>query len=264
MIAMTNQIRSVLYLLSRDAYLKGAVVLPVLALAVLIGVPALVGAASGALYPAAGWASLARGVVTVGAVFGTTFTMMGLAAHDTAAGGLRVACLAERGRGRSVAARMLAAGLVALGLAAWSALLALACLPLPGVTAAEPVDLAAFAADALVRALVGWAYAAVAMLLVTSRGAYGFFGVTAVSFLLVNGFLEMVVLLVPAVVCVVCGFGSAFDLLVLVSQYLPRGVLATGLAPGGPGGVARSLLAPLVVVALCWAIERRLMARRAL
>ncbi len=271
---MLNQIRSTLYLLSRDAYLKGAVVLPMLVLAVMLGIPALV-ALNGTSTMAVLWGSLVRMLLSVGTVFGSAFAMTGLVTHDTATRGLRAACLAERGRGRYVASRLLAAGAVALALAAWSSLLALVCRLLPGVSgysplmvpssADGPASLGELVPWALVAAFVGWAYSAVGMLLVWAReDGLGFLGVCVLTFLLVSGILESLLSTLALIVCAALSADPTVQLGLFVSC-LPSGAWAMGALPLVSGDSARAalvLVVPLVWVALGGALSWARLARR--
>lgn len=271
---MLNQIRSTVYLLSRDAYLKGAVVLPVLVTVVALGVPALA-TMNGTGTMMVSWSSLARTLLSVGVVFGTAFAMTGLVTHDTATRGLRAACLAERGRGRYVASRLLAAGAMALALAAWSSLLALVGGLLPGVsdcsslmvpsTAGGPASLGELVPWALVAALVGWAYAAVGMLLVWAReDGLGFLGVCVLTFLLVSGILESLLSTLALIVCATLAADPTVQLGLFVSC-LPSGAWAMGALPLVSGDSARAalvLVVPLVWVALGGALSWARLARR--
>lgn len=95
MTTLANQLRSAFFLASRDAYVKGAFVLPAL-LAVSTILLVL-------LFPDANmhvmFESGLLGIVRTGALFGTCLSMAGIVTHDISSGGLRAAALTGRGRG---------------------------------------------------------------------------------------------------------------------------------------------------------------------
>lgn len=185
MIAMSNlrnQLRAALYLASRDAYVKGALVIPVL----YAGWFAWVMLMSDG-YSRADFQTVYLGVVSSGAVLGTCFATLGVSSHDLAARGLRASVTAEGGRAGYVTSRVLLAGILAVLLAVWSSLVGLVCLPLPGVTVARGTDPAALALAVVVHALVGWAFAVIALALV--RKSHGMGTVLVASYLVTSGAL---------------------------------------------------------------------------
>ena len=164
---LRNQLRAALYLASRDAYVKGAFALPALLIAWMVAVLFLSDGAARTTYELA-FACL----LSVGPIFGTSFATLGLVAHDRDSGGLRASVGSEGGRTGYVASRILLAGVLAAALTLWSAALSPVALVLPGVSVdGTPVETLALLA--LVRFLVGWAYAVICVALTSAAHGMG-------------------------------------------------------------------------------------------
>lgn len=170
MIAMTNlsnQLRAAAYLASRDAYVKGAFVLPILAMVML----ALMVLLSGG-YAWVAFDTSLTGCLSVGTVFGTSFAMLGLVSHDRESHGMRASVATECGRAGYVVSRVVLSGVLAASLALWSVVCSLLALALPGtiVVGMSPGVLALLV---LTRFLVGWAYALICISLIGQAHSMG-------------------------------------------------------------------------------------------
>ena len=256
MIAMSNlrnQLRAVLYLASRDAYVKGALVLPVL----YAGWFAWVMLASSG-YTRADFETAYLGVVGSGAVFGTCFATLGVSSHDLAAHGLRASVTAAGGRTGYVASRVILAGVLAVLLAAWSSLVGLVCLPLPGVTVARGTEPSALALAVVVRVLVGWAFAVIALAL--TRKPHGMGAVLVASYLVTSGALGYVLEILLTLGSVLLGLDvTSQGIQLLLSPF--KLVLLLREPPLGP---VHALLLPLACLALAALLLGRRVARESL
>lgn len=250
---LRNQLRAALYLASRDAYVKGALALPLL----YVGYLAWVMLASSG-YTHADFEAVYLGVVGCGAVFGTCFATLGVSSHDLAARGLRASVTAAGGRAGYVASRVILAGVLAVLLAIWSALLGLVCLPLPGVTVARGSDLAALAQAVAVRALVGWAFAVMALALV--RAPHGMGYVLVASYLVTSGALGYVVEILLSIGTMLFGLPvTSQGIQLLLSPF--KLVLLLREPPLGP---VHALLLPLACLVLAAVLLGRRVARESL
>ena len=164
---LSNQLRAAAYLASRDAYVKGAFVLPILAMVML----ALMVLLSGGHAWVAFDTSL-TGCLSVGTVFGTSFAMLGLVSHDRESRGMRASVAAECGRAGYVVSRIVLSGVLAALLALWSVACSLLAFALPGkvVVGTSPGVLALLV---LTRFLVGWAYALICISLTGQAHSMG-------------------------------------------------------------------------------------------
>lgn len=251
MIAMTNlgnQLRAALYLASRDAYVKGALVLP----ALFVGYLAWGMLASGG-YAYADFRTVYLSVVGSGAVFGTCFATLGAASHDFAALGLRSSVTAEGGRASYVTSRVIRAGVLAALLAVWSALIGLVCLLIPGVTVARGTEPAALALAVVVRALVGWSFAVIALALVRRPHGMGF--VLVASYLVSSGVLGYVLEILLTLVSALLGLDvTSQGIQLLLSPF--KLALLLREPPLGP---VHALLLPVAYFALAaWLLGRRM------
>lgn len=188
---LRNQLRAALFLASRDAYVKGAFVLPVLLVAWMVAALFLSDGTAWTTYELA-----FSGLLSVGPIFGTSFATLGLVAHDRGSGGMRAGVSSKGGRTGYVASRVLLAGLLAAALTFWSAALSFVARAVPGVrvdgTPAETLALLA-----LVRFLVGWAYAAVCVALTSAVHSMG--ANFLIALLITQGALCVVVQIIGAV-----------------------------------------------------------------
>ena len=251
MTALANQLRAALYLASRDAYVKGAFVLP--ALYVVLTILLML------LFPGANmhviFEDALLGLVRTGALFGTCLAMAGIVTHDVSSGGLRAAILAERGREGYVASRMILALLLTVLLGLWSVLLGMTLLLTPGV-AFEGMPSGELALRVVAHVLVGWTYAAFCMLLLwLSRRSRGFASTFFVAVILGAGFLNAV-LFVPVMVLIPLSQGLAYEALQLIVPILPSTLLGDTFVAD-----ARLVVLPIVYAAVFWALAYRVMTR---
>lgn len=183
MTTLKNQLRATLYLASRDAYVKGAFVLPVLML-----VPSLILHAwdGGRGYVTITFEHALSGLLDAAVVFGTAFAVSGLLQHGWDHHGWRASVVAEGGRAGFVASHVILAGVLACALTLWACLLGLAVAAVPGIAfdGTPPSELAALA---LVHLLVGWAFAVIC--LVFSTGGRGLGWTIVVTYLITRGAL---------------------------------------------------------------------------
>ena len=254
MTTFSNQLRAAFYLASRDAYVKGAFVLPAL-LAVWTTFLEL-------LFPDADMHVIFEGsllsLVRTGALFGTCLAMAGIATHDVSSGGLRAATLTARGRDGYVASRVILALVLAVLLGLWSALLNIPLLLGPSV-AFEGTPAGELVLRAVAYVLVGWTYAVFCMLLLwLSRRSRGFASTFFVALILGAGFLNAV-LFVPVMVLIPLSQELAFEALQLIVPILPSTLLGDTFVAD-----ARIVVLPAVYVTVCWALAHRLMTRASL
>lgn len=180
---MRNQLRAALYLISRDAYAKGAVVM--VALAVLRWLPMALFSKNltVSFELLLNWGLNAT-------VFFSCFAALGLASHDRRDRGYRSACLAERGRVRHALASALALGILVAALTLLAVALALLSCALPRVTfdGTPPGELVALVVE---WALVAWVFAALGGLIGT--GVRGMGSNLVVALLLTGGGIRVLV-----------------------------------------------------------------------
>lgn len=251
MTTLANQLRSAFFLASRDAYVKGAFVLPAL-LAVSTILLVL-------LFPDANmhvmFESGLLGIVRTGALFGTCLAMAGIVTHDVSSGGLRAAVLAERGRGGYVASRVILALVLAVLLGVWSVLLGMAPLLGPRVVF-EGMPAGELALRVAAHVLVGWTYAVFGMLLLwLARSPRGFASAFFAAVILGAGVLNAL-LLVPVAVLIPLSQELAYGALQIIIPILPSGLLADAFVAD-----ARLVVLPVAYVIVFWALSRRVMAR---
>lgn len=251
MTALANQLRSAFYLASRDAYVKGAFVLPAL-LAVWAILLEL-------LFPDADMHVIFEGavlsLVRTGALFGTCLAMAGIVTHDVSSGGLRAATLTARGREGYVASRVILALVLAVFLGLWSALLNIPLLLGPSV-AFEGMPAGELALRAVAYVLVGWTYAVFGMFLLwLARSPRGFASAFFAAVILGAGVLN-VLLLVPAAVLIPLSRELAFGAFQLIVPILPSGLLGDAFVAD-----ARLVVLPVAYVVVFWALSRRVIAR---
>ena len=251
MTTLANQLRSAFFLASRDAYVKGAFVLPAL-LAVSTILLVL-------LFPDANmhvmFESGLLGIVRTGALFGTCLAMAGIVTHDVSASGLRVAVLAGRGREGYVASRVILALVLAVLLGLWSVLLGMAPLLGPRVVF-EGMPAGELALRVAAHVLVGWTYAVFGMLLLwLARSPRGFASAFFAAVLLGAGVLNAV-LFVPVMVLIPLSQELAFGVLQLIVPILPGSLLGDAFVAD-----ARLVVLPVAYVIVFWALSRRVMAR---
>ncbi len=254
MTTFANQLRAALYLASRDAYVKGAFVLP--ALYVVLTILLML------LFPDANmhviFEKAVLGLVRAGALFGTCLAMAGVVTHDVSSGGLRAATLTARGREGYVASRMILALLLAVLLGLWSVLLGMILLLSPSV-AFEGMPAGELALRVAAHVLMGWTYAVFCMLLLwLSRRSRGFASTFFVAVILGAGFLN-VVLFVPVMVLIPLSQELAFEALQLIVPILPSTLLGDTFVAD-----ARLVVLPVVYVTVCWALAHRVMTRASL
>lgn len=254
---LRNQLRAALYLASSDAYVKGAFVLPALwALAILLS--ALLTPRDADMHLVIMFEQALFSLVNVGAVFGTCFAVAGITVHDLSSGGLRAPIATERGRADYVTTRMILALLLSVLLTAWTVLLALVLLLVPG-TQLEGMPLGELALRMLASALVGWTYATFGLLLLwLSRRSRGFGTTLLISIMLAGGLLNLA-LLIPMAVAVPFSQELAYDLAQLLMPLQPAALLgASAELDPGPAMMCVALIAAF------WAISHRLMTRASL
>ncbi|MBM6774290.1 hypothetical protein [Olsenella profusa] len=249
---LANQLRAALYLLSRDAYTKGALVIPALltaggvlvTLLTRLWVPA--GTSADMVVVVTG-AAPSLPVLDAGVVFGTGFAMMGLVSHELAADGRRASLLGARGRAGYVASRVIASGLLAVVLGVWSLLLTLvsAALTGQGTGALSPSELAgAF----VTRVLVGWAYAVLCALLAQPGRSVGM--TMLVVWLVTGGVLGYLLLMAIAIVGVLTQLFVIFGLATSLGPYLLHAALGSATFEVGP--CVALPLAYLALFAAAW------------
>lgn len=250
MTALANQLRSAFHLASRDAYVKGAFVLPALLVVLSLLVLLFSNVNVHVMFEGA-----VLSLIRVGALFGTCLSMAGIVTHDISSGGLRAAVLAERGRGGYVASRVILALALAVILGAWSTLLGMPLLLCPDV-AFEGMPAAELALRAVACVLVGWTYAVFGMLLLwLARSPRGFASAFFAAVLLGAGVLNAL-LLVPVAVLIPLSQELAFGALQIIIPILPSGLLADAFVAD-----ARLVVLPVAYVIVFWALSRRVMAR---
>ena len=164
---LRNQLRAALFLASRDAYVKGAFVLPALLVAWTVVMLFLSDGTAWTTYELA-----FSGLLSVGPIFGTSFAMLGLVSHDRESHGMRASVATECGRAGYVVSRVVLSGVLAASLALWSVACSLLTLALPGtiVVGTSPGVLALLV---LTRFLVGWAYALICISLTGQAHSMG-------------------------------------------------------------------------------------------
>lgn len=251
MTTFANQLRAAFYLASRDAYVKGAFVLP--ALYVVLTILLML------LFPDANmhviFEEAVLGLVRTGALFGTCLAMAGIVTHDVSSGGLRAATLTARGREGYVASRVILALVLAVLLGLWSALLSISLLLAPGATF-EGMPTGELALRVVAHVLVGWTYAVFCMLLLwLSRRSRGFASTFFVAVILGAGILN-VVLFVPVMVLIPLSQELSFEALQLIVPILPSTLLGDTFVAD-----ARIVVLPAVYVTVCWALAHRVMTR---
>ena len=251
MTTLANQLRAAFFLASRDAYVKGAFVLPAL-LAVSTTLLVL-------LFPDANmhvmFESGLLGIVRTGSLFGTCLAMAGIVTHDVSPGGLRAAVLAGRGREGYVASRVILALVLAVLLGVWSVLLGMAPLLGPSVVF-EGVPAGELALRVAAHVLVGWTYAVFGMLLLwLARSPRGFASAFFAAVILGAGVLNAL-LLVPVAVLIPLSQELAFGAFQLIVPILPSSLLGDAFVAD-----ARLVVLPIAYVIVFWALSRRVMAR---
>lgn len=251
MTTFANQLRAAFFLASRDAYVKGAFVLP--ALRAVLSILLML------LFPDANmhvvFEEAVLGLVRMGALFGTCLAMAGIVTHDVSSGGLRAAILTVRGREGYVASRMILALVLAALLGLWSVLLSMTLLLAPGATF-EGMPAGELALRVVAHILMGWTYAVFCMLLLwLSRRSRGFASTFFVAVILGAGFLN-VVLFVPVMVLIPLSQELAFEALQLIVPILPSTLLGDTFVAD-----ARLVVLPAVYVTVCWALAHCVMTR---
>ena len=251
MTTFANQLRAAFFLASRDAYVKGAFVLP--ALRAVLSILLML------LFPDANmhvvFEEAVLGLVRMGALFGTCLAMAGIVTHDVSSGGLRAAILTVRGREGYVASRMILALVLAALLGLWSVLLSMTLLLAPGATF-EGMPTGELALRVVAHVLMGWTYAVFCMLLLwLSRRSRGFASTFFVAVILGAGFLN-VVLFVPVMVLIPLSQELAFEALQLIVPILPSTLLGDTFVAD-----ARLVVLPAVYVTVCWALAHCVMTR---
>ena len=251
---LRNQLRAALYLASRDAYVKGAFVLPALrALATLL--TTLLTPQNADMHLVISFESSLLSLVNTGAIFGTCFAVTGITVHDLSSDGLRASIATERGRADYVATRMILALMLSMVLTAWTVLLGLILLLAPGAQL-EGMPLGELVLRVLASMLVGWTYAAFGLLLLwLSRRSRGFGTTLLISIMLAGGLLNLA-LLVPMAVAIPFSQELAYDLAQLLMPLQPAALLGAS-AVLDPGPV---VMCAAFIVAF-WAISHKLMAR---
>ena len=251
---LRNQLRAALYLASRDAYVKGAFVLPALwVLATLLTI--LLTPQNADMHLVISFEQSLFTIMNAGAVFGTCFAVVGITVHDLSSDGLRASIAAGRGRADYVATRMILALLLSVVLTAWAVLLGLILLLAPGAQLGG-MPLGELVLRALASVLVGWTYAAFGLLLLwLSRRSRGFGTTLLISIMLAGGLLNLA-LLIPMAVAVPFSQELAYDLAQLLMPLQPAALLGAS-AVLDPGPV---VMCAAFIVAF-WAISHKLMAR---
>lgn len=250
---LRNQLRAALYLASRDAYVKGAFVLPTLwVLATLLTI--LLTPQNADMHLVISFEQALFTIMNTGAVFGTCFAVAGITVHDLSSGGLRSSIATERGRADYVATRMILALVLSVLLTAWTVLLCLLLLLAPQTIGR--MDPGEVVLRALANALVGWTYAAFGLLLLwLSRRSRGFGTTLIISIMLAGGLLNLA-LLIPMAVAIPFSQELAYDLAQLLIPLQPAALLGAGVAlEPGPAVMC------VACIAAFWAISHRLMTR---
>ena len=257
MTGLANQLRAGLYLLLHDAYFKGATVVLAMWLSAY-GLLTLL-PDDGVTFAFSLGSTFALSFRLV--AFFTCFAMMGLAVHDTAAGGMRAAALAGRGRAGYVASRMLLAPLVAVVLAAVATvLLAVMGAMLPRALVPGPSAVAEVASQLPAYLLASWTYAAVGMVLVWAFPRERGIGTVLLgSVVLVTGLLETAVLMAFVIVPLAFSPELAWDLL----SALQPASLSMALQGSLEVGSGYVVLLAVVYLGVAWLLAWRLWARRA-
>ena len=251
---LRNQLRAALYLASRDAYVKGAFVLPALwVLATLLTI--LLTPQNADMHLVISFEQSLFTIMNAGAVFGTCFAVVGITVHDLSSGGLRASIATGRGRADYVATRMILALLLSVVLTAWAVLLGLILLLAPGAQLGG-MPLGELVLRALASVLVGWTYAAFGLLLLwLSRRSRGFGTTLLISIMLAGGLLNLA-LLIPMAAAVPFSQELAYDLAQLLMPLQPAALLdASAVLDPGP-----VVMCAAFIVAF-WAISHKLMAR---
>ena len=249
---LRNQLRAALFLASRSAYVKGAFVLPALLMAWMVAVLFLSDGTAWTTYELA-----FSGLLSVGPIFGTSFATLGLVAHDRDSGGLRASVGSEGGRTGYVASRILLVGVLSAALTLWSAALSLVALVLPGVSVdGTPVETLALLA--LVRFLVGWAYAVICVALTSA--AHGMGANFLVAYFVTQGALYRVAEMIGIIAWHFLFPAVATDWLEILHACSLYGLIQS-FAASDP---ARFLTLPLVYLALAAALFHARTARRSL
>ena len=248
---LRNQLRAALYLASRDAYVKGAFVLPALwVLATLLTI--LLTPQNADMHLVISFEQSLFTIMNAGAVFGTCFAVVGITVHDLSSGGLRASIATGRGRADYVATRMILALPLSVVLTAWAVLLGLILLLAPGAQLGG-MPLGELVLRALASVLVGWTYAAFGLLL--SRRSRGFGTTLLISIMLAGGLLNLA-LLIPMAVAVPFSQELAYDLAQLLMPLQPAALLgASAELDPGPAMMC------VAFIAAFWAISHRLMTR---
>ena len=249
---LRNQLRAALYLASRDAYVKGAFVLPALLVAWMVVALFLSDGTAWTTYELA-----FSGLLSVGPIFGTSFATLGLVAHDRDSGGLRASACSEGGRTGYVASRVLLAGMLAAALTLWSAALSLVALALPGVSF-DGTPVGTLALLALVRLLVGWAYAVICVALTSA--AHGMGATFLVALLIAQGALYSVAQMIVTIAWHFLFLAVTSDWFEVLSACSLHGLIQS-FAVSDP---VRFLALPLVYLALASALFHVRTARRSL
>lgn len=249
---LANQLRAALFLASRSAYVKGAFVLPALLMAWMVAVLFLSDGTAWTTYELA-----FSGLLSVGPIFGTSFATLGLVAHDRDSGGLRASAGSEGGRTGYVASRVLLAGVLAAALTLWSAALSLVALALPGVSV-DGTPAETLALLALVRFLVGWAYAVICVALTSA--AHGMGATFLVALLVTQGALYSLAQMIGTIAWHFLFPVVTSDWFEILSSCSLQGLIQS-FAAGDP---VRFLALPLVYLALAAALFHARTARRSL
>ena len=252
MTTFANQLRAAFFLASRDAYVKGAFVLP--ALCAVLSILLML------LFPDANmhvvFEEAVLGLVRMGALFGTCLAMAGIVTHDVSSGGLRAAILTVRGREGYVASRMILALVLAALLGLWSVLLSMTLLLAPGATF-EGMPAGELALRVVAHILMGWTYAVFCMLLLwLSRRSRGFASTFFVAVILGAGFLNVVLFVPVMMVLIPLSQELAFEALQLIVPILPSTLLGDTFVAD-----ARLVVLPAVYVTVCWALAHCVMTR---
>ena len=249
---LRNQLRAALFLASRDAYVKGAFALPALLVAWMVVVLFLSDGTAWTTYELA-----FSGLLSVGPIFGTSFATLGLVTHDRDSGGLRASACSEGGRTGYVASRVLLAGVLAAALTLWSAALSLVALALPGV-GVDGTPAGTLALLALVRFLVGWAYAVICVAL--TAAAHGMGATFLVALLVTQGALYSVAQMIATIAWHLLFPAVTSDWFEILHVCSLQGLIQS-FAAGDP---VRFLALPLVYLALAAALFHARTARRSL
>ena len=247
---LANQLRAALYLASRSAYVKGAFVLPALLMAWMVAVLFLSEGTAWTTYELA-----FSGLLSVGPIFGTSFATLGLVAHDRDSGGLRASAGSEGGRTGYVASRVLLAGVLAAALTLWSAALSLVALALPGVSV-DGTPAKTLALLALVRFLVGWAYAVICVALTSAVHSMG--ANFLIALLITQGALCVVVQIIGAIMLTLLFPDVLSSWFEVVNACSLHGLIQSFAA----NDAVRFLALPLVYLALAVTLFRVRTARR--